>query len=139
MTKNKKHSGPVLLIEPIESSEEVLFHELIVAVRLMGEGLLIGAYEHRYSTYEEASKIMDVLIKNCVFHAGTIRTHYRNGTVRLNGSWLYGATQYKGIGEQVAADMLGHIVGDYAVGILESDRMLSREVVKDILTKINAE
>lgn len=135
MTVKEKNSGQVFLLEPTEKSEVELFHELICALRL-NSNLRIGAFERRYSTYCEASKVMDALMEKGVFHAGTIRTHYMDGTVRLLGAWLYGASKNNGIGKQVAADMLGHIVGDNAVGIFETEKLFRSEVVKEILAGI---
>jgi len=94
--------------------EEELFHELICAVRSNGK-LRIGAFDRRYSNYHEACTAMDVLIEQGIYHVGTIRTHYLDGTVHLLDAWLNGAAKNNGIGEQVASAMLRHIVRDNPV------------------------
>lgn len=133
MSVRKKHSGNVFLLEPKEQSEQEIFHELIGAIRL-NSNVQIGAFERRYSDYGEASKAMDALIEQCIFHAGTIRTHYQDGTVRLLGAWLDGADS--GVGLQVAGDMLEHIVGDTTVGIFDTEKLFRRDIAKVIASGI---
>ncbi|MCK1999906.1 hypothetical protein MZM54_00735 [[Brevibacterium] frigoritolerans] len=129
MSVRKKHSDNVLLLEPKEQSEQEIFHELIGAIRLNGK-VQIGSFERRYSNYGEASKAMDALINQGIFHVGTIRTHYLDGTVRLLGAWLDGADN--GVGLQVAGDMLEHIVGDTTVGLFKTEKLFRRDIAKAI-------
>ena len=123
--------GQVLLLQPDEARVDGLVHELIGAIRL-NSNLRIGAFARRYSTYDEAALVMKALIRHGVFHAGTIRTHYADGTVRLLGSYLYSSPRNSGIGEAVAGDMLCHIVGDKTIGSFKTDGLFPGNVAQSI-------
>ncbi|PFU40460.1 hypothetical protein COK86_19340 [Bacillus cereus] len=135
MTVRKENRSNIVLIEPVEGSEEVLSHELIGVIRL-NSNLHIGAFERRYSAYGDACKAMEALVEQGIFHAGTIRTYYIDGTVRLLGAWLYGADQNNGIGKQVASDMIRHIVADKVVGVFDTENLLGSEIAKEIMAGI---
>jgi hypothetical protein len=127
MPVRDQRSGNVIMLDSTDREEE-LFHELIGALR-MNSNLRIGAVDRKFLSFDEASKVMGELIKKGIFHVGTIRTHYRDGTVRLLGAWLYG--ENNGISSQVAGDMLGHIVGDKTLGYFNLSEFFQDKILDD--------
>jgi hypothetical protein len=135
MPVRERDYGKVILLEMEEKEKESneLFHELIGAIR-RNSNLHIGAFERRYLTYSEAHKAMDALIKYGIFHAGTIRTYYTDGTIRLLGGWITDVSN--GLAPAIVADMLGYIVGDKPIGTFETNDLFRSKIAKEIANGI---
>ena len=136
MSVRERSSGNVYLLETEKGDNNEIFHELIGAIRINCD-LKIGAFERSYATISEACKVMDYLIEKGIFHAGTIRTHYKDGTVNLLGAWIKGEENKSGsLGKQIVGDMLAHIVGDKPVGSFITEQLFRGELAKQVVTGV---
>lgn len=131
MNIKQKNRDQMYVLEPdMEQHEEGIFYE-IIGLRRINEKVEIGLFETRYYNYVKASQSLQALIKTNLLHAGTIRTYYLDGSIKLLGAFV----TEKEVGRQIVGDLLGYIVGERTLGTFETENLfLSRQSGEAIRT-----